>query len=167
MYGLPHSGLLANELLEKRLNKRGYQQSKLVPGLWHYKWQPVQFTLVLDNFGTKYVGGKHPLHLKHTLEEKYTVTIEWDGKRYIGINLDWDYTRRQVHLSMPGYVKKALKQFDHTLKKKQYQPYPRVPIKYGAKKEYATQQSTAPLLYKNGKKYIQKACENSYSLGEQ
>ena len=34
MYGLPQAGLLANELLEKRLNKRGYHQSKLVPGLW-------------------------------------------------------------------------------------------------------------------------------------
>ena len=31
MYGLPQSGLLANEPLEKRLNKRGYHQSKLVP----------------------------------------------------------------------------------------------------------------------------------------
>ena len=28
MYGLPQAGLLANELLEKRLNKRGYRQSK-------------------------------------------------------------------------------------------------------------------------------------------
>ena len=33
MHGLPQSGLLANELLEKRLNKHGYLQSKLVPGL--------------------------------------------------------------------------------------------------------------------------------------
>ena len=37
MYGLPQSGLLANELLEKRLNKNGYHQSKLVPGLWKHK----------------------------------------------------------------------------------------------------------------------------------
>ena len=29
MYGLPQSGLLANELLEKQLNKGGYHQSKL------------------------------------------------------------------------------------------------------------------------------------------
>jgi hypothetical protein len=37
MYRLPQAGLLANELLEKRLNKHGYRQSKLVPGLWkHY-----------------------------------------------------------------------------------------------------------------------------------
>ena len=41
MYGLPQSGLLANELLEKRLTKRGYQQSKLVPGLWKHDWRPV------------------------------------------------------------------------------------------------------------------------------
>ena len=33
MYGLPQAGLLANKLLEKRLNKYGYLQSKLVPGL--------------------------------------------------------------------------------------------------------------------------------------
>jgi hypothetical protein len=45
-YGLPQSGLLANELLEKRINKRGYCQSKLVPGLWSHKWRPVQFTLL-------------------------------------------------------------------------------------------------------------------------
>ena len=38
MYGLPQAGLLANELLEKRLKKKGYYQSKLVPGLWKHEW---------------------------------------------------------------------------------------------------------------------------------
>ena len=75
MYGLPQSGLLVNELLEKRLNKRGYHQSKLVPGLWSHKWRPVQFTLVIDDFGVKYVGKEHALHLKQTLEENYKVTL--------------------------------------------------------------------------------------------
>ena len=56
MYGLPQAGLLANKLLEKRLNKRGYQQSKLVPSLWTHNWRPVQFTLVVEDFGVKYVG---------------------------------------------------------------------------------------------------------------
>jgi hypothetical protein len=40
MYGLPQSGLLANELIEKCLNQRGYYQSKFVPGLWRHKSQP-------------------------------------------------------------------------------------------------------------------------------
>ena len=165
MYGLPQAGLLANELLEKRLNKRGYYQSKLVPGLWSHKWRPVQFTLVVDDFGVKYVGEEHAMHLKQTLEENYTVTTEWDGRRYIGITLDWDYERRQVHLSMPGYVKKAMKQFNHTLTKRQHQPYPSAIINYGAKKQYAKQKSTSPPLDKKGKKFIQQVCGKFLFLG--
>ena len=119
----------------------------------------------MDDFGAKYVKGIHALYLKNTQEENYTVMTEWNRKRYIGITLDWDYTRRQVHLSMPGYVEKALKQFSHILQEKQDQPYLRAPIKYGEKKQYATQQSTVTLLDKNGKKYIQKVCEKFLFLG--
>ena len=54
MYGLPQAGLLANLLLEKRLNTQGYYQSKLVPGLWHHKTRRIHFTLVVDDFGVKY-----------------------------------------------------------------------------------------------------------------
>ena len=118
----------------------------------------MQFTLVVDDFGVKYVGEEHAQHLKNTLEENYTVTTEWEGTRYIGITLDWDYKRRQVHLSMPNYVKKALKQFQHKLKKRQHQPFPSAKIIYGAKKQYATEQSSAPLLDMEGKKFIQKVC---------
>jgi len=41
MYGLLQAGLLANELLEKRLNENRYRQSKLVPGVWEHDWQPI------------------------------------------------------------------------------------------------------------------------------
>ena len=78
---------------------------------------------MVDDFGVKYVGEEHALHLKKALEADCTVTTEWEGKRYIGITLDWDYKRLQVHLSMPNYVKKALKQFKHELKRKQDAPY--------------------------------------------
>ena len=115
----------------------------------------MQFTLVVDDFGVKYVGEEHALHLKAALEEGYTLTTEWEGKRYIGITLDWDYKRSQVHLSMPNYVAKALRQFKHEARGKQYAPYPSVPIKYGAKKQYTAQASTAPLLDKKGKRLIQ------------
>ena len=165
MYGLPQSGLLANELLEKRLNKHGYHQSKLVPGLWKHDKRPIQFTLVVDDFGVKYEGEQHALHLKKALEEHYSVTTDWTGNRYIGITLDWDYKRRQVHLSMPKYVKKALKQFQHVVNKEQHAPYPSIPIKYGAKKQYATESSTAPLLDAKGKKFIQQVCGKFLFLG--
>jgi hypothetical protein len=156
MYGLPQAGLLANELLEKRLNKAGYHQSKYVPGLWTHEWRPIQFTLVVDDFGVKYVGEKHARHLERTLNEHYKITTDWAGERYIGINLLWDYKRRRVHLSMPGYVEKGLKQFGHTKPQRaQHSPYPFTPIQYGAKKQYATESSAAPPVSKQKKRWIQ------------
>ena len=166
MYGLPQAGILANELLEKRLNEHGYRQSKLVPGLWKHDWRPIQFTLVVDDFGVKYVGKEHALHLRDVLEKQYKVTKDWSGTRYIGITLDWDYNRRQVHISLPGYVSKALKQFQHTMpKRKQHAPFRSERIIYGAKKQYAKQQSQSPALDKKGKKFIQQVCGKLLFLG--
>jgi hypothetical protein len=68
IYSLPQAGLLANELLEKRLNKHGYQQSKLVPGLWKHDTRPIQFTLVVDDFGIKYIGKELAHYLKNALK---------------------------------------------------------------------------------------------------
>ncbi len=152
MYGLPQLGLIANELLEKGLNKHGYRQSKLVPGLWQHDTRPIQFTLVVDNFGVKYVGEEHAMHLKKVLKLLYKLTCNWTGTRYIGITSDWDYKKRQVHLSMPNYIKKTLKQFQHIAGTLQQSPYPSVPIQYGAKKQYAIAESTAPLVDAKSKK---------------
>ena len=91
MYGLPQAGLIANELLEERLNKHGYRQSKLVPGLWKQDTQPIQFTLVVDDFGVKYTRKEDVEHLQSVIERDYTVTADWTGNRYIGITLNWDY----------------------------------------------------------------------------
>ena len=51
MYGLPQAGLLAQELLEKQLNEKGYRQSKYAPGLWKHDTRAIQFMLVVDDFG--------------------------------------------------------------------------------------------------------------------
>ena len=66
---------------------------------------------------------------------------------------------------MPQYVTKALKQFNHKLQKKQHQPYPSTPIIYGANNQYATPQSTAPLLDRKGKKFFHQVCGKFLFLG--
>ena len=109
MYGLPQAGILAQELLEKRLNKHGYFQSKLIPGLWTHETRPICFSLVVDDFGVKYVGEEHAKHLATVLKEHYEIEEDWSGSKYIGLTLDWDYQRGQVHLSMPSYVSKLYK----------------------------------------------------------
>ena len=67
-YGLPKSGRLANYLLCTRLEKVGYYESATTPGLWSYKWRSIQFVLIVDDFGIKYVGKEHALHILNTLE---------------------------------------------------------------------------------------------------
>ena len=91
MYGLPQAGILAQQLLETRLNKHGYSQSKAVPGLWTHKTRPISFTLVVDDLGVKYTGRENALHLINILNEYYEISKDWSGSKYIGINFDWDY----------------------------------------------------------------------------
>ena len=63
MYGLPQAGLLAQELLQERLAEHGYHQSKIIPGLWKHETRPIVFTLVVDDFGVKYVNKEDAEHL--------------------------------------------------------------------------------------------------------
>ena len=69
---------------------------------------PISFTLIVDDFGIKYVIRKHADHLLAALQEHYTLDIDWAGKLYCGITLDWDYENGTVDISMPGYIKKLL-----------------------------------------------------------
>ena len=62
-YGLPQSGMLANKQLRLRLEKDGYYEARTTPGLWRHKWGPIQFCLVVDDFGVEYVVKKNAEHL--------------------------------------------------------------------------------------------------------
>ena len=156
MYGLPHGGLIAQQLLEERLQKHGYKQSKLTPGLWTHKWRDITFTLIVDDFGVKYVGDEHVKHLIQVLEEHYEITQDWDGLKYAGISMDWDYAKREVHLCMPGYVAKALQRFNREFPKRpQNQPHMHAIATYGAKIQYAKPEDSIELLSKEEKLYVQ------------
>ena len=45
--------------------------------------------------------------------KKYKLITDWEGGLYIEIALKWDYEKRPVQLSMPGYVLSALHDFQH------------------------------------------------------
>jgi hypothetical protein len=74
MYSLLQAELLANKLIKKNPNKHGYQQSNLVPGIRKHDTRPIQFTLVVNDFGMKYLGEEHAQNLKNALEEHYKPT---------------------------------------------------------------------------------------------
>ncbi len=80
MYGLPQAGIIAQELLEESLLAAGYSQSKITPGYWKHKWRPISFTLIVDNFGVRYIGKEHAMHLIKMLKEHCEVEEDWEGR---------------------------------------------------------------------------------------
>jgi hypothetical protein len=63
----------------------------IMPGYWKHDWRPINFTLVMDDFGVKYIGKEHVHHITQTLKQHYEIKEDWKGTRYLGITLDWDY----------------------------------------------------------------------------
>jgi hypothetical protein len=157
MYGLPQAGILANKLLTKRLARHGYAPTVHTPGLWKHHTRPISFTLVVDDFGVKYVDKVNADHLYSALIEHYEASTDWEGKLYCGVTLKWDYQKRTVELSMPGYVAAALHKFQH--------PAPRQPChapsawnkpQYGVKIQMTSPLDTTPSLTDNQTKRLQK-----------
>ncbi len=96
---LPQAGILVNKLLQKRLLPHGYYKCKHTPGLWQHLTRPISFTLVVNDFGVKYVGKEHVNHLIKCIKEKYELSEDWSGDLYCGIKLHWDYNACTVHKS--------------------------------------------------------------------
>ena len=102
IYVLPQAGALANKQQREYLAPAGYYECAHTPGLWKHISRPVQFSLVVDDFGVKYVGKENADPLIKTLRKHYdSITEDWDGNLYCGIKLDWDYVNRSLDISMP------------------------------------------------------------------
>ena len=50
------------------------------------------------------IGCEHVDHLSGILNKLYKCSQDWNGARYLGMNIDWDYTNKHVHVSMLDYV---------------------------------------------------------------
>ena len=113
----PTGGTLANKYLKKWLNEYGFYQSKYTNGLWKQESHPITFTLVVDNFGVKYIQDEDVQYLKEALKAvnletgmpMFEISVNMAGNLFIRLTMDWDYKNKQVCISMPGYCKAACK----------------------------------------------------------
>ena len=71
------------------------------------------FSLVVDDFGVKYVGKDNANHLIQALKKIYTISINWYGALYYGLSIAWDYSFRTCKILMPSYLTEALNKFQH------------------------------------------------------
>ena len=154
-YGLKEAGKIANDDIVALMAKHGYYKAKHTEGLFLHKTRDISFTLVVDDFGVKYTKKEDVEHLLACLRTTYQMTADWEGKRYVGIDLKWDYTNRDLYCSMDGYIESALKQFQHSIPKQKYiAPSKMAPRDYGAKVQLVKEDTSAPLTAKQ-KTFIQ------------
>jgi hypothetical protein len=153
MYGLPQAGILANELLQHNLAKDGYRPTPHTHGLWTHDTRPLSFSLVVDDFGVKYVGREHAEHLMACIRKNYNISSDWNGGAYCaycaycGLTMDWDYEKRTVDLSMPGYIKAALHKYQHPAPARpEHAPHTWNPPIYGARTQFVDDKPTSPAL---------------------
>jgi hypothetical protein len=126
-----------------------------VPGFWKHTTKPIQFVLVVDNFGIKYLKQEDLDHLIQSLKKHYDVAVDLSRKEFVKIELDWDYKNRKIHLSMAPYLQKSLQQFNNIVPTKcQDSPYPYTKPKYGARQQFAENDTSAPV-GKEKQKYVQ------------
>ena len=113
MPGLKKAGKIANDRLVQHLAKYGYRPCKYTPALWRHDTNGVTFALVVDNFGVKYVGKQNFEHLLSALRNLYEIMVDYKGEKILGLTISWDYQRGTVYISMPNYIEKTLKRFQH------------------------------------------------------
>jgi hypothetical protein len=112
IYGLPQAGRLAQDRLVKHLANNGYHQAPNTPCLFKHANNSVTFTLVVDDFGIKYISTDDADHLLRVLRQLYVMTEDRAAtQKYVGITISHDRRNGNMTLAMPGYVNKAIQRF--------------------------------------------------------
>ena len=90
----------------------------------------------------------------------YEITTDWQGTKFSGINLAWNYHTRHANrtcrIYIKGYIVKVLLKYGHPIpKKRQLSPHKHREIIYGAKEQLTPEDDTSPPLDSQGTKCAQ------------
>jgi hypothetical protein len=161
MYGLKQAALLAYQHLVKQLAPYGYHPCPYITGLWEHDTRRTIFCLFVDDFGVKYFSKQDAEHLLAALSDNYKISVDWDGKKYCGLVIDWNYPKNYVDISMPGYIPSALDRLQHRRPATpQFAPHQWTRSAYGQKLQMAPIDES-PKLDKAQTTYVQ-SCMGSF-----
>ncbi len=107
-YGLPQAGALSQQRLFKHLKEHGYVQIPSSPSVFRNLSGTIRFALVVDDFAVIWTDRASIDHFLHTLTRLYQVKVNWEGTKYLGMNVQINRAERHVTLTMPGYIRKLL-----------------------------------------------------------
>ena len=71
-------------------------------GLWIHDPTGTTYMFVVDDFGIRYTNCEHAEQLLDTLQKNYTISIDWSGSKYCGLDIDWNYEEKWVKVSIQG-----------------------------------------------------------------
>jgi hypothetical protein len=149
IYGLAQAGRLAQQRLFQQLAKHGYQAAPNTPCLFTHATRPIQFILVVDDFGIKYTNTEDADHLIACLRELYTLKVDWTGSKYIGYDIEFTPATallpRACTIDMLRYIPRALQRFNIHHDQRTDNPAPSHPISY-AQANLTPEQDTSPPL---------------------
>ena len=86
----------------------GYAPIPNTDSYWGHTTNPKIFCLCVDDFGIKYFSKSELNHLINALQTNYKISMDFSGRNYCGLTIDWNYEQGFVDISMPNYIKKAL-----------------------------------------------------------
>ena len=90
------------------------------------------------------------------LKQYHNIIKDWEGKKYAGINLKWDYNKKICRDTIDGYMLDIRKKDGNpTPKKPQYLPHKQCTINYGANHHMAQPKDNSPYLDDKGIKLVQ------------
>ncbi len=120
---------MANKRLQPKLAPFRYHECLNTPGLWYHDTRPILFTLMVNNFGIKYIKEDDVKHLIASMKWMYKLAKDWKGDLYCGIALNWNFVNGTVDISMLGNIKKKIQEYGHLvpnqMQKFSYSPKPK------------------------------------------
>jgi hypothetical protein len=108
-YGLPQAGALSQKRLFKHLEAHGYTQIPSSPSVFRNSAGSIRFSLVVDDFAVVWTDRACIDHFISTLTSLYQVKVNWEGTKYLGMNIAINRTKRYVTITMNGYIQKLLR----------------------------------------------------------
>eukprot|EP00957_Ditylum_brightwellii_P044825 3400858-Ditylum_brightwellii.AAC.2 len=109
-----------------------------------------------DDFGVKYITQDDADHIVDSIQQHYRAMVDWKGKTYCSLSLEWNYMDHYVDIVVPKYVTKALVKLGHKAPTKpKHSPHRHVKIKYGTEGQLVPPPDATPLITTQTVQYIQ------------
>ena len=115
---LKQADRITNDQLKAHLANFGFTPVPRTPALWKHNTNPIIFSLVVDNFGVKYIGKENANHLIQSLQKVYTISIDCTGSLFCGLTIKWDYSAHTCKIFMIKYLQADLHKFQHPAPKR-------------------------------------------------